>query len=61
VAKQHSCGYCGIHSFYVPRSDPGKIDVNVRRLQGVGPATLGVSRFDARNWEAAMRGRVPRR
>ncbi len=57
VAQHHFCGRCGIHSFYVPRSDPDKIDVNVRCLDGVDPATLAVRRFDGRNWEEAMRAR----
>src|SRR5579871_4349875 len=57
VAQHHFCGRCGIHSFYVPRSDPDKIDVNVRCLDGVDPARLAVRRFDGRNWEEAMRRR----
>jgi hypothetical protein len=57
VAQHHFCRRCGIHSFYVPRSDPDKIDVNVRCLDGVDPATLAVRRFDGRNWEEAMRAR----
>ena len=57
VAQHHFCGRCGIHSFYVPRSDPDKIDVNVRCLDGVDPATLAIRRFDGRNWEEAMRQR----
>jgi hypothetical protein len=28
VAKHHFCKVCGVHPFYVPRSDPDKIDVN---------------------------------
>lgn len=59
VAKHHFCRHCGIHSFYVPRSDPDKIDVNVRCLDDVDLAALAVSRFDGRNWEAAMQGRPP--
>lgn len=52
---QHSfCRTCGIHSFYVPRSDPYKIDVNVRCLDNVDIRTLNVRLFDGRNWEAAM-------
>ena len=31
-AKHTFCKVCGIHPFYVPRSDPDKIDVNVRCL-----------------------------
>ena len=40
VAKHTFCKTCGIHSFYTPRSDPDKIDVNVRCLDGVDLAGL---------------------
>jgi hypothetical protein len=59
VAQHHFCRTCGIHSFYVPRSDPEKIDVNVRCLEGVDLGAVAVAAFDGRNWEAAMRGRPP--
>ena len=59
IAKHMFCKHCGIHPFYVPRSDPDKIDVNVRCLEGVDPAALDVKEFDGRNWEHAMAGRVP--
>ena len=40
-AAQHTfCATCGIHPFYVPRSDPDKIDVNVRCLDGVDLAAI---------------------
>ena len=61
VAQHHFCRHCGIHSFYVPRSDPDQIDVNVRCLDGVDPATLTIRPFDGRNWEEAMRDRPPPR
>ena len=57
VAKHHFCRHCGIHSFYVPRSDPDKIDVNARCLDGVDLATLPREPFDGRRWEDAMRER----
>ena len=57
VAKHHFCRHCGIHSFYVPRSDPDKIDVNARCLDGVDVDALTVTRFDGQHWEAAMRDR----
>ena len=42
-AAQHTfCATCGIHPFYVPRSDPDKIDVNVRCLDGVDLNALDV-------------------
>ena len=59
VAKHHFCRVCGIHSFYVPRSDPDKIDVNVRCLDGVDLATLHPSTFDGKNWEHAIEGNLP--
>jgi uncharacterized protein (DUF1330 family) len=59
VAQHRFCRHCGVHSFYVPRSDPDKIDVNVRCLDGVDPARLAISRFDGQNWEASMAGPVP--
>src|SRR6185312_15121816 len=34
VAKHHFCRGCGVHSFYVPRSHPDGIDVNLRCLDG---------------------------
>ena len=59
TAAHTFCATCGIHPFYRPRSDPDKIDVNVRCLDGVDVATLDVKEFDGRNWEHAMAGRVP--
>jgi len=54
VAQHHFCRHCGIHSFYVPRSDPDKIDVNARCLDGVDPQRLKVDQFDGYNWEEAI-------
>jgi hypothetical protein len=61
VAQHHFCRTCGIHSFYVPRSDPDKIDVNVRCLDAgaVDLAKLRVAQFNGRHWEDSMQGRVP--
>ena len=54
IAKHQFCRHCGIHPFYVPRSDPDKIDVNVRCLEGVDLDALGVEPFDGANWEQAI-------
>jgi hypothetical protein len=59
VAKHTFCKHCGIHPFYVPRSDPDKIDVNARCLDDIDLATISPQQFDGKNWEAAMQGRVP--
>jgi|SRR5579863_5831675 len=58
VAKHTFCRHCGIHSFYVPRSDPEDFSVNARCLDGVDAEALLPSRhFDGRHWEAAMAAR----
>ena len=54
VAKHQFCRHCGVHPFYVPRSDPDKMDVNVRCLEGVDVAALCVDGFDGANWEQAI-------
>ncbi|MGH6771195.1 MAG: GFA family protein [Xanthobacteraceae bacterium] len=59
VAQHTFCKTCGIHAFYVPRSDPDKIDVNARCLDGIDLAALSVKTFDGRNWEAAIQQQVP--
>ena len=59
TAKHYFCKHCGIHPFYVPRSDPDKIDVNVRCLDDVDLAAIAPKPIDGRNWEAAMQKRVP--
>lgn len=60
VAKHHFCPVCGVASFYVPRSDPDRIDVNVRCVEGVELAELEVVPFDGRNWEQSMQCGDPR-
>jgi hypothetical protein len=59
MAQHTFCTTCGIHPFYVPRSDPDKIDVNVRCLDGVDIEALDVKVFDGQHWEQSMAGRVP--
>jgi hypothetical protein len=59
TAKHTFCRHCGIHAFYVPRSDPDKIDVNVRCLDGIDLAGVPTTRFDGAHWEEAMRGHLP--
>jgi hypothetical protein len=59
VARHTFCSICGMHPFYVPRSDPDKIDVNVRCLDGIDLSKIKPSSFDGKNWDHAMAGRVP--
>jgi len=46
VAKHRFCRVCGVKSFYVPRSHPDGIDVNVRCLAPDMVAALRVAAFD---------------
>jgi hypothetical protein len=59
TAKHTFCRVCGIHPFYVPRSDPDKIDVNVRCLDDIDLSTVKTHPFDGRNWEASLAKHVP--
>jgi hypothetical protein len=58
VAEHKFCRHCGIHSFYSPRSDPDKVSVNARCLDGVDASQLDPRQFDGQNWEEAMQKRV---
>jgi hypothetical protein len=58
VAQHQFCRNCGIHPFYVPRSDPDKIDVNARCLDGIAPDALRPRPFNGQNWEAAQAERA---
>lgn len=55
TSRNHFCRVCGVSPFRSPRSDPDRIAVNVRCLEGVDLADLDVGSFDGRNWEEAMR------
>jgi hypothetical protein len=59
VAKHTFCKHCGMHPFYVPRSDPDKIDVNARCIDGIDVGALDVKGFDGKNWEQAIEKDVP--
>lgn len=51
AAKHHFCRHCGIKSFYIPRSHPDGVSVNVRCLDEATIASVDVTPFDGRNWE----------
>jgi hypothetical protein len=57
VAKHTFCKVCGIHPFYTPRSDPDKVDVNIRCLDGDAWRRFRFTAFDGKNWEAAFAAR----
>jgi hypothetical protein len=59
VAQHSFCAHCGMHAFYVPRSQPDMITVNARCLDGVdGPALKPSRFFDGKEWEAAQSKRI---
>lgn len=49
-AKHLFCKTCGIKSYYIPRSNPDGIDVNVRCLKPQ-PKQIIIEPFDGLNWE----------
>ena len=57
VARHMFCTVCGICPYYVPRSDPDKIDVNVRCLDGIDVSRVRARLFDGRRWEMAQKDR----
>lgn len=50
VAKHRFCGVCGIKPFYIPRSNPDGVDVNVHCLD-TPPVSMTIVKFDGQNWE----------
>jgi hypothetical protein len=53
VARHLFCRYCGIKSYYVPRSHRDRISVNARCLDPGTVESMTVRDYDGRNWEAA--------
>ena len=53
AARHRFCRHCGIKSFYIPRSHPDGIDVNVRCLDPGTVTQLTVTSFDDGNRAAA--------
>jgi hypothetical protein len=51
VAKHRFCRVCGVKSFYIPRSNPDGVDVNVRCLDQGTVRSVAVESFDGANWE----------
>jgi hypothetical protein len=51
VAQHSFCSECGVKSFYVPRSHPDGLSVNVNCLDHSSVCSVEVARFDGQNWE----------
>jgi hypothetical protein len=59
VAQHTFCSHCGMNPFYIPRSQPDRITVNARCLDGIdGPSLKPTRFFDGRVWEAAQKKRI---
>jgi hypothetical protein len=54
VARHTFCKTCGIHPFYIPRSHPDGVDVNVRALDGDALDRFTIEPYDGKNWEASV-------
>ena len=50
IAEHTFCEICGIKPFYIPRSNPDGVDVNIRCLD-TAPEVVNVTEFDGQNWE----------
>ncbi len=50
VAKHKFCKICGVKPFYIPRSNPDGVDINLRSLS-TQPKQVKVIDFDGQNWE----------
>ena len=51
VAQHYFCNTCGVKPYYVPRSNPDGISVNVNCLRLEQDQDLTVIPFDGQNWE----------
>jgi hypothetical protein len=51
TARHLFCRYCGIKSFYVPRSHPDRYSINLNCLESIRGVRLRMTDFDGQNWE----------
>jgi len=54
TANHLFCQECGIKSFYVPRSHPDGVSVNVRCLDRATVKSLEIVPFNGANWEQSI-------
>ena len=52
TAKHYFCRVCGVSPYYIPRSHPDGIDVNLRCVADCDLEGLTVEPFEGRDWEA---------
>jgi hypothetical protein len=51
TAKHYFCRHCGVKSFYIPRSHPNGVSVNVNCIDSATVTSVTLTDFDGRNWE----------
>ena len=51
TAKHIFCRHCGVKSFYVPRSHPDGVSVNINCIDPETISSISSTDFDGRNWE----------
>jgi hypothetical protein len=51
IAKHLFCKFCGVKSFYIPRSHPDGVSVNARCLDPGTIQEMKIKQFDGQNWE----------
>ena len=52
IARHLFCSVCGVKSFYVPRSNPDGVSLNLNCMDEGQFASVEIRPFDGRNWEA---------
>ena len=51
IAKHFFCATCGVKSFYIPRSHPHGVSVNVRCIDSDTIESMSVRAFNGIDWE----------
>ncbi len=51
TAKHMFCRHCGVKSFYIPRSHPNGVSVNINCIAPATISSVSSTDFDGRNWE----------
>ena len=59
VARHLFCSHCGVKSFYVPRSHPEGVSVNVNCLDPGTISSLEITAFEGASWEENIHNLSP--
>jgi len=60
TAKHYFCTTCGVKSFYIPRSHPDGVSVNVHCIDSATIEGMSVTPFDGHDWETGRARRHER-